>query len=86
MWLLVCVFMPPTWGHIAFGLSGCPPRFLMHAISYEPFMLEVLKFHLWIPHGKIADPCFFFFFFFFLLLFLSELSPFLELCPLKKSE
>ena len=32
---------------------------------------SVLKFHLWFPHGKIADQFF----------FLSELSPFLELCP-----
>ena len=29
------------------------------------------NFHIWIPHGKIADTFF----------FLSELSPFLELCP-----
>ena len=34
-----------------------------------------LKFHIWIPHGKTADPIFF---------FLSELSPFLELCPFEK--
>ena len=33
---------------------------------------RVLKFHIWIPHGKIFDARFF---------FLSELSPFLELCP-----
>ena len=36
---------------------------------------RVLKFHIWIPHGKIADPYFF---------FLSELSPFLELRPFEK--
>ena len=36
---------------------------------------RVLKFHVWIAHGKIADPCYF---------FLSELSPFLELCPCEK--
>ena len=34
----------------------------------------VLKFHIWIPHGKIFDTRF----------FLSELSPFLELCPIEK--
>ena len=36
---------------------------------------SVLKFHIWIPHGKIDDPSFF---------FLSELSPFLELCTFEK--
>ena len=36
---------------------------------------RVLKFHIWIPHGKIAETCFF---------FLSELSPFLELRTFKK--
>ena len=35
---------------------------------------RILRFHIWIPHGKIADTFF----------FLSELSPFLELCPLEK--
>ena len=35
-------------------------------------LARVLKFHIWIPHGKIVDPYFF---------FLSELSPFLQLCP-----
>ena len=37
--------------------------------------VRVLKFHIWIPHGKIADTVFF---------FLSQLSPFLELCPFEK--
>ena len=36
---------------------------------------RALTFHIWIPHGKIVDPNFF---------FLSELSPFLELCPFEK--
>ena len=36
---------------------------------------RVLKFHIWIPQGKIAHPYFF---------FLSKLSPFLELCPFEK--
>ena len=48
---LLCFIMPPTskklTGHIGFGLSICPcpcgrvrsSRFLMHAISYEPYML-----------------------------------------------
>ena len=37
---------------------------------------RVLKFHIWIAHGKIADPYF----------FLSELSLFLELCPFEKNQ
>ena len=41
---------------------ACHILWTMHA--------RVLKFHIWIPHGKIAEP----------LLFLTELSPFLELC------
>ena len=36
---------------------------------------RVLKFHIWIPHGKIADTPFF---------FLSEFSPFLEICTFEK--
>ena len=36
---------------------------------------RVLKFHIWIPHGKIVDTRF---------CFLYELSPFLELCPFEK--
>ena len=37
---------------------------------------RVLKFHIWIPHGKIADIQ--------VVFFLSELSPFLELYPFDK--
>ena len=35
---------------------------------------RVLNFHIWIAHGKVAGTHF----------FLSELSPFLELCPFEK--
>ena len=49
-------------------LSACP--------SVRPFKKKfkarVLKFHICIPHQKIAYPYFF---------FLSELSPLAELCP-----
>ena len=45
----------------------------MHAILWTVHA-RVLKFHLWILHEKIADPYF----------FLSELCPFLELCPFEK--
>ena len=34
-------------------------HFSMHTISYELCVLRVLKFHIWIPHGKIADQYFF---------------------------
>ena len=50
------LFMPPTLkkltGHIGFGLSVHPSvSRIMHAM--------VLKFHIWIPHGKIFDTRFF---------------------------
>ena len=38
---------------------------------------RVLKFHIWIPHGKNSCSVFF---------VLSELSPFLELCPFEKKK
>ena len=68
------VIMPPTskklMGHIGFGLSmrGSVCLFVKNRAC------KVLKFHIWIPHGKIADTHF----------FLSELSPFLELCHFEK--
>ena len=68
------LFMPPTskklWEHIGFRLCVCPC-----VPSLKTLHARVLKFHIWIPHGKIADPYFF---------FLSELSPFLEFCPFEK--
>ena len=80
--------MPPTskklMGHTAFGLFFIPclclSCFLMHAVSYElcnGVHARVLKFHIWIPHEKIAD-----------LYFFSYLSclPFWSYAPLKKSE
>ena len=39
--------------------------------------IRVLKFDIWVPHEKIADPYFF---------FLSGIFVFLELCPFEKSE
>ena len=48
------VFMPPTlkkWGHIGFRLSVC-------VCIHVPDI--VLKLHVWIPHGKIADTYFWF--------------------------
>ena len=55
-------------------VSGCLSfRASMH--SSKTMHARVLKFHTWIPHGKIADTHF---------LFLSELTPFLELCPFEK--
>ena len=65
--------MPPTSkkliGHIRFGLCVHP------SIRSRTVHARVLKFHIWIPHGKIFDTCF---------IFLSEFSPFLELCPFEK--
>ena len=60
-------FMPPTSKklreHIGFGLS------VRASIrSSKTVHARVLKFHIWIPHGKIADTRFFFFFFFFFFL------------------
>ena len=46
--------MPPTlkkWGHIGFGLSVC----VCVCIHVRDI---VLKLHVWIPHGKIADAYF----------------------------
>ena len=42
---------------------------------------RVLKFHIWIPHGKIFDTLFFFFFF-----FCPSYLPFWSYAPLKNSE
>ena len=41
-------------------------------VTFKTVKARVLKFHMWIPHRKKANPCFFFF---------SELSPLLELWP-----
>ena len=67
--------MPPTSKklreHIGFGLCvrACVRPCLR---SSKTVHARILKFHIWIPHGKIADTCLF---------FLSEYSPFLELWP-----
>ena len=52
------VFMPPTSKklreHIGFGLSVHP------SIHSRTVHARDLKFHVWIPHGKIFDARFFF--------------------------
>ena len=48
------------------SFDACHILWIVHA--------RILKFHIWIPHGKIADLYFFF----------PELCPFLELCPYEK--
>ena len=62
-------------GHIIFGLCihACmhPSITLFFFIILLTMHARVLKFHIWIPYGKLANPYFFF----------SELCPFLELCP-----
>ena len=65
-WL--CPQLRRSWQGIL--VSGCPS-----VRSSRTVHARVLKFHIWIPHGKIADAHFF---------FLSKLSPFLELCPFEK--
>ena len=67
-------------GHIAFGFSvggwvcGWITPFFYASCNFGFVHARVLKFYIWIPHGKITDMYFFFF---------SELYPFLELCPFK---
>ena len=57
--------------HIGFRLSIHPS---VRSSKTVHASISILKFHIWIPHGKIVDAHF----------FLSELSPFPELCPLEK--
>ena len=47
------------------------PRYFYDSCNFETVHARVLTFHIWVPHGIIADVYF----------FLSELCPFLELCP-----
>ena len=73
------IFMPPTskklTEHIGFGLSILACVHLSKTVR-----ARVLKFHIWIPHGKIADTRFFFF------LSCPSYLPFWSYAPLKKSE
>ena len=61
--ILVIFFMPPTSkmliGHIGFGLSMSASIHLF-ICSSRTVHARVLKFPIWIPHGKIADTHFFF--------------------------
>ena len=53
---------------------GCV--FVCASVHQKPCILGFGNFfNIWIPHGKIVDACYF---------FLSELSPFLKLCPFAK--
>ena len=74
--------MPPTSKklreHIGFGMSvrACMLACVRLCVcSSKMVHARVLKVLIWIPHGNIVGTCFF---------FLSELSPFLELCPFEK--
>ena len=57
------VVMPSTLkkltGHIGFGLSVCACVHLSVSLS-RTVHARVLKFHVWIPHGKMAEHVFFF--------------------------
>ena len=60
-------------GHIGFGL--CERASVRASVrSSRTVHARVLKFHIWIPHGEIAD------------VLLSELSPFLELYPFENNQ
>ena len=71
------VVMPPTskklTGHIGFGLCVRPC-----VRSSKTVHDRVLKFHIWIPHGKIVDARFSF--------SCPSYPPFWSYAPLKKSE
>ena len=73
--LISNLIMPSTLkkmvGHIAFGFCVCASvtLFFYASCNIGTVHTRVLKFHIWIPHEKIADPYFFF----------SELCFFLEL-------
>ena len=66
------ITMPATskklMGHVGFRLSVCASIRLSRTMHSR-----VLKFHIWIPHGKIADTQF---------CFLSDLSPLSGVMPL----
>ena len=61
--------MPPTlkklMGHIAFGacvgawVGGWVCHTFCTYCNFYTVKARVLKFHMWIPHRKIANPCFF---------------------------
>ena len=47
---LVVMPPPPLTGHIGFGLSVCVSIRLSRTVH-----ARVLKFHMWITHGKIVE-------------------------------
>ena len=72
--------MPPTLkkltGHIGFGL--CVHSCMHLSVrSSRAVHASVLKFYIWIPHGKIADTHFF---------SCPSYFPFWSYAPMKKSE
>ena len=72
-------FSCPSYAPLKISLPGGMPLWKNgNEIWCMPYLMNtmVLKFHIWIPHGKIADPYFF-----------SCLSylPFWSYAPLKKS-
>ena len=80
-WLLM-IIMPPTskklWEHIGFRLCVRPsvcPSIRTSIRSLKTVHARVLKFHIWIPHGKIVDTGF---------LSCPSYLPFWSYVPLKK--
>ena len=58
--LYIPLCMPQTlkkWGHIGFGLSVCMYVCKYHVCMYVCMGHQdmMLKLHVWIPHGKIAE-------------------------------
>ena len=68
--LLLCPQLERSWRDCT-----CLHPYVCLSVTSKTGHAMVLKFHIWIPHGRIADIRF----------FLSELSPLLELCPFIKS-
>ena len=67
VWVISLSGVMPFWKNQ--NEIWCMPYLMNHACQGR-----VLKFHIWIPHRKTADPFF----------FLSRLSPFLKLWPFEK--
>ena len=60
--MVLPLFMPPTlkkWGAYWFRLVRSSVRLFVRSSVQNRIQARVLKFHIWIPHQKIAYPYFF---------------------------
>ena len=72
----LCPQLRRSWQGVLISVCPCVRLCICVSVhSSRTMRARVLTFHIWIPHGKIVEHVFF---------FLSELSPFLELCPFEK--